>query len=49
VSENVVAGNEVTRVFFMGIVASEVRQSHPRVIASEAWQSRSERSLQRTK
>jgi hypothetical protein len=32
-------GNEVTRVFFMNIIASEARQSHHRVIASEAWQS----------
>jgi len=39
-SEIVTLGSNMTRVFFMDIIASEVRKSHPRVIASEAWQSR---------
>jgi hypothetical protein len=45
-SENVTAGNEVTGLFFMDIVASEARKSHPRVIASEARQSHTKKSLQ---
>jgi hypothetical protein len=37
------------KVFFLDIIAREERQSHPRVIASEAWQSHSERLLPETK